>query len=153
MLDNIGNRAVVISGGANNTVLSCDISETGDGGVSLSGGNRQTLEPAGHLTENNHIQRFSRWCRTYRPAIRITSGGNKIRHNLIHDGPHTAIQLSGNDHLIELNEIYDVCGETGDVGAFYMGRDWTQRGTLIRHNYLFPPHPRPLHPRCDGDLS
>jgi len=135
-LDNMGNRAVVVSGGANNAVLSCDISETSDGSIVLSGGNRQTLEPAGHLVENNHIQHFSRWCRTYRPAIRITGVGNKIRHNLIHDGPHTAIQLSGNDHLIELNEVHTVCTETGDVGAFYMGRDWTERGTLIRYNYF-----------------
>ena len=29
-----------------------------------------------------------------------------------------------------------MCFETGDVGAFYMGRDWTARGTIIRHNYF-----------------
>jgi hypothetical protein len=55
---------------------------------------------------------------------------------VIHDGPHNAIQLGGNDHTIEFNEIHHVCFETGDVGAFYMGRDWTARGTIIRHNYF-----------------
>jgi hypothetical protein len=44
--------------------------------------------------------------------------------------------ISGNDHQIEMNEIYDVCYETDDVGAIYMGRDWTARGNVIRHNYI-----------------
>jgi hypothetical protein len=54
----------------------------------------------------------------------------------MYDSPHTAILLSGNDHWIEFNEIHHVCTETGDAGAFYMGRDLTQRGTVIRYNYF-----------------
>ena len=108
---------------------------TGDGGISLSGGDRKTLTPARLLAENNHIYNFSRWCRTYRPAIGVGGCGNIVRSNLLHHGPHSAIQLGGNDHLVEYNEIHSVCSDTGDVGAFYMGRDWTARGTVIRHNY------------------
>ena len=137
---NIGNRAVSITGGTNNGVQSCDITETGDGGIVLSGGNRMTLEKGNHFADNNHISRFSRWCRTYRPAVMITGVGNTVSHNVIHDSPHNGIQLSGNDHLIEYNEVYDVCKETGDVGAFYMGRDWTMRGTVIRHNFFHDLH-------------
>ena len=70
----------------------------------------------------------------------ISGVGNRVTHNLIHDAPHNAIQLSGNDHFIEFNEIHDVCQETGDVGAFYMGRDWTMRGTVIRYNYFHNIH-------------
>lgn len=33
------------------------------------------------------------------------------------------------------NEIHNVVYESGDAGAFYVGRDWTQRGTVIRYNY------------------
>ena len=33
-----------------------------------------------------------------------------------------------------------MCFETGDVGAFYMGRDWSQRGILIRHNFFHDIH-------------
>jgi len=61
---------------------------------------------------------------------------NRIAHNLIHDAPHTAIMLRGNEHLIEFNKIHNVCYETGDVGAFYMGRDWTMRGNVIRYNFF-----------------
>ena len=55
---------------------------------------------------------------------------------MIHDAPHTAILLSGNNHVIEGNDIHSVTLETGDVGAFYMGRDWTARGNLLRHNLI-----------------
>jgi hypothetical protein len=38
--------------------------------------------------------------------------------------------------LIEFNEIHHVCTESNDAGAIYTGRNWTMRGTIIRHNYL-----------------
>jgi len=133
---NTGSWAVNISGGSNNSVLGCDIYRTAEGGVSLSGGERKSLTPAGHRAANNHIHHFGRIYRTYRPAVSVSGVGNQVAHNVIHDGPHNAIQLGGNDHMIEFNEIHNVCFETGDVGAFYMGRDWTARGTIIRHNYF-----------------
>ena len=133
---NTGSWAVSISGGGNNSVLGCDIYNSAEGGVSLSGGERKTLTPAEHRAKNNHLHHFGRIYRTYRPAVSVSGVGNQVAHNVIHDGPHNAIQLSGNDHIIEFNEIYNVCFETGDVGAFYMGRDWTARGTIIRHNYF-----------------
>ena len=136
-LRNVGNRAVVVGdGAARSGVVGCDIYETGDGGVVLNGGDRRSLTPARLFAENNQIRDYSRWCRTYRPGVSVGGVGNRVAHNLIFDGPHSAIQLSGNDHLIEFNEVHNVCYETGDVGAFYMGRDWTARGTVIRHNYF-----------------
>jgi hypothetical protein len=62
--------------------------------------------------------------------------GNEVFHNRIHQLPHTAVFFWGNDHKVEYNEVFDVCRETGDAGAFYQGRDWTQRGNVIRYNYF-----------------
>jgi len=62
--------------------------------------------------------------------------GHRAAHNLIHNVPHEAIGFRGNDHLIEFNEIHSVCYESNDAGAIYAGREWTMRGTVIRHNYL-----------------
>ena len=135
-LRNLGSWAVNISGGAHNGVVGCDIYETGNGGISLSGGDRQILEPAGHYAENNHIHHYGRWNRMYQPAISISGVGNRASHNLIHNAPHMALSFGGNDHLIEFNEIHSVCYESNDAGAIYSGRDWTMRGTVIRHNYL-----------------
>ncbi len=49
---------------------------------------------------------------------------------------HNAILFAGNDHLIEFNEVFRVCLETGDAGAFYTGRNLTTRGTMIRYNHF-----------------
>jgi len=133
---NTGGWGVTIAGGTDHAVEGCDILRTGEGGVSLSGGDRATLTPSHHAAVNNHIHHFARIQRTYRPAVGVDGVGQRVAHNLIHDAPHNAILLGGNDHAIEFNEIHDVCFETGDVGAFYMGRDWTARGTVIRHNYF-----------------
>jgi len=133
---NTGRSGVSISGGRACGVVGCDIYETGGAGVLLSGGERRTLTPAHHYVDNCHIFRFSRICRTYRPAVGVSGVGNRLSHCLIHDGPHAALLFSGNDHVIEFNEIHSVCYETGDVGAIYSGRDWTARGTVIRHNFL-----------------
>lgn len=136
LIRNAGGWGVTINGGLQNGVVGCDLEQTGEGGISLSGGNRQTLSPGGHFADNNHIHQYSRLVRAYRPAVGLTGVGHRAAHNVIHDAPHTAILNSGNDHLIEFNEIYHVCQETGDVGAFYMGRDWSMRGTVVRHNYF-----------------
>ena len=133
---NIGNTGVVIRGGTNNGVQSSDIYETGDGGVIIEGGDRRTLTPAGNFADNNHIHDYSRWVRTYRPAILLTGVGNRVSHNYIHDAPHTGVLFSGNDHILEYNEVRDICRETGDVGAFYIGRDWTMRGNMVRYNFF-----------------
>lgn len=136
VLRNIGNCAVSINGGKNTGVIGCDIYQTGDGGVNLQGGDRKTLTPAGNFVVNCKIRDFSRWCRTYRPAVAVMGVGNRVAHNLIFDAPHSAVTLGGNEHVIEFNEIHHVCNETGDAGAFYMGRNWTQRGNVVRYNFF-----------------
>jgi parallel beta-helix repeat protein len=135
-LRNIGNAGVTIRGGKENGVVACDIYQTGDGGIRLEGGERRSLTPAGHVALNNHIYDFGRWVRTYCPAVAVAGVGNRVAHNLIHDAPHSAILLGGNEHTIEFNHIHHVCTETSDAGAFYMGRDFTERGNIVRYNLI-----------------
>ncbi len=133
---NLGNMAVVIDGGEENGILSCDIYGTAGCGIQLTGGDRKTLTPANNYAENNHICNFGRVFRTYSPAINMNGVGNRLSHNLIHDSPHAGVLFNGNEHILEFNEIHDIAKETGDVGAFYIGRDWTCRGNIIRYNYF-----------------
>jgi hypothetical protein len=125
-----------VDGGRRNGVQSCDFQGCGEGGVILGGGDRMTLTPGENYVDNVRLMECSRWVRTYRPAIFIWGVGNRVSHSVISDLPHSAILYWGNDHRLEYNEVYDVCRETGDAGAFYQGRDWTQRGTQIRYNYF-----------------
>ncbi len=132
---NLGNTAITVEGGTGNGVTSCDIYGV-DTGIRLSGGDRAAIEPAGNFATNNHIHHFSRWARTYTPAIKLRGVGNRVANNYIHDAPHTALLFGGNEHVIELNELHDISWETNDVGVIYIGRNWTERGHVIRYNYI-----------------
>ncbi len=136
VIRNVGRHGVILSEGRGHQIVSCDLYHLGESGIRLSGGDRQTLSPAGHRAVNNHIHHFSRWSRTYRPAIQLDGVGQSAENNRIHDAPHTAVGFGGNDHRITLNEIHHVLTETDDAGALYTGRDWTARGHIIEHNII-----------------
>ncbi|MBI1317425.1 MAG: hypothetical protein GC168_00565 [Candidatus Hydrogenedens sp.] len=132
---NIGGSAISADG-ANHTIADCELYGLGAGGISLSGGDRATLTPGGHAALNNNIHDYGRIKRMYSAAISLSGVGLRAAHNHIHHAPHMAIGFGGNDHLIEYNEIDHVCQESNDAGAIYAGRDWTERGTKVRFNYL-----------------
>ncbi len=124
-----------VSGGTKHVVEACDVHDTGTGGILLAGGDRKTLTPAGHEAVNNHIWRFSIHKPTGSYALMLQGVGNHGAHNLIHDAPHQAIGVGGNDHVFEYNIVHHVCMETDDCGAFYKGRNPSCRGNLIRYNF------------------
>ena len=135
VLRNAGRYGITISG-TNNGIDNSHIYDIGETAVTLTGGNRATLTEAGNYVKNSDIHDWSRWIRASKVAIRPEGVGQIIAHNEIHDGPAMAIWYVGNEHLIEYNEIYNVCTDTQDAGAIYMGRDWGLRGTVIRYNYI-----------------
>lgn len=134
---NSGGDAITVGGGKNHGVEACDIYGMGGAGISIDGGDRTTLTPAGHFAVNNHIHHYAEINRVYHAGIHVSGVGNRVANNYIHDAPHMAIGFLGNDHIIELNEIHDVCLESNDAGAMYTGRNWTMRGHVIRNNYLY----------------
>lgn len=126
-----------VSGGTDHRVEACDIHDTGTGGIALAGGNRKTLTAGRHVATNNHIWRFSQLQLTYANALLISGVGNRATHNLIHDAPHQAIGIDGNDNLFEYNIVHHVCTETDDCGAYYKGRNPSCRGNIVRYNYWY----------------
>ncbi|MCE5346146.1 MAG: right-handed parallel beta-helix repeat-containing protein [Bacteroidales bacterium] len=133
---NIGDWAVTINGGIRNGVTGCDIYNVGAGGISIRAGDRKTLIPGECFADNNYIHHTARIRRISNPCISLCGVGNRATHNLLAHVPHMAIFFDGNDHLMEYNEIFDVCYESNDAGAIYAGRNWTYRGNIIRYNYL-----------------
>lgn len=131
-----GLRAAAFVDSRESGIANSDISDTGEGGVLLAAGDRQLLLPAGLFVRNCRIIRFARIGRTFKPAVDMHGVGNVIAENYIADAPSFGIQFQGNDHRIEGNEITGVVDETTDSGAIYTGKDWTARGTVLRHNFL-----------------
>ena len=147
-IQNAGGKAVIIgsypdvstetkaTGGSHHRVESCDIYNCGFGGILVTCGDRRTLEPSGVEILNNDIHHFSNTCKMYTFGISLQSVGVRAANNRIHDVPHTALYLKGNDNLIEYNEIYNCVQESDDAGAFYCGRDFTLQGNVLRHNFF-----------------
>ena len=134
IIRNTGNFGVTVNGGKRVRIVGNDIHHTGAGGIVLNGGDRKTLQPGGHTAVNNHIHHFAEIHATYNTGVNVSGVEQLVSNNLIHDAPHIAILLTGNDHIIEYNEVHHICMQASDNGAFYMGRDWTQRGNIIRYN-------------------
>ena len=131
-------------------VSSCSFYDLGERGVYIYGaGTRLTLTSGSNFITANTFSHANRLSMNGKSAIDIKDQyypytvnciGIYIAHNLFHDLPHNAINILGNDFLIEYNEIYNVCTETADAGAIYCGYDPTFRGTVIRYNYFHDLH-------------
>ncbi|GAA2856759.1 hypothetical protein GCM10010517_15040 [Streptosporangium fragile] len=126
------------SKGRNHAVVSSTIRHVGGVGVVLNGGDEKTLTPGRNRVENSHIHDFAYYHKAYNPGVMFDGVGNQARGNEIHDAPHPGIIVHGNDHLIEYNDIYDICQTFQDLGAIYMNAGMTphERGTVIRRNYF-----------------
>lgn len=122
--------------GNGNGFVSCDIENIGESAFDMDGGHWPTLSKGRHFVISCHIRKFGQLARSYHPAVRLYGVGMIVRNNRIEDAPHSAIWLQGNEHLIEANDIFNVCYETSDAGAIYMGRDLSEQGNKIWANRI-----------------
>jgi hypothetical protein len=132
----LGGTGVSIVGGASHGILSCDIHSLGRGAIAVQSGNRKTLEPGRHFVENCHISDLSRIDHTYTPGVAMSGVGNRVAHNLFHDIPSSAMNITGNDHVVEFNEAFRFVTESDDQGAVDMFGDPTFRGNVYRYNFF-----------------
>ncbi len=131
----VGGSGIALQG-CRLTINQCELWYLGASGVRVSGGDRITLAESGNRVVNNYIHDYALFKRVYEPGIMIEGVGNYAAHNVIENAPHMGIGFSGNDNLLEFNEISNVCSESNDAGAVYTGRNWTMRGNVLRYNYL-----------------
>ncbi|MDO4582955.1 MAG: right-handed parallel beta-helix repeat-containing protein [Planctomycetia bacterium] len=132
---NISGSGISVSG-TQHTIFGCHLYHLGKSGIAVYGGDRKTLVPGKILVMNNEIHDYALRQRVYAPGIMLQGVGNRAAHNKIYNAPHMGMGFGGNEHVIEFNEIYNVCFESNDAGAIYTGRNWSMRGNVLRHNYL-----------------
>ncbi|MBN8215767.1 MAG: hypothetical protein J0L75_03955 [Spirochaetes bacterium] len=132
---NLRQLGIQILDGSAHVVSGCEVYETGEGGINAEAGDRKTLAPAGLIVSNNHVHHFAIHKLCYANGIRLAGVGNLATHNLLHDAPHQAVSVSGNDHVFEYNELHDVCMASDDAGAYYKGRNPSMRGNIVRYNF------------------
>ncbi len=104
--------------------------------VRIEAGNRLTLDRADHKIRDCHITQIGFAAPEDSAAIYVAGVGSQVIENRISQCAGAAIQLDGNDHLVESNEIVRVCLSQHDMGAIYLGHDWTERGNQIVKNII-----------------
>lgn len=136
IIKHAGTLGVIIDGYSNGIIDSI-ITDTGEGGVVIRGGDRMSLRPGKNYVRGGEIYNVNVHSKSYRPAVRMEGVGQVVEAVTMFDLSHSAIIFSGNDHQIKKNTIYKVCLETSDSGAIYTGKDWTARGTAIDDNIIY----------------
>ncbi|MBN2295278.1 MAG: right-handed parallel beta-helix repeat-containing protein [Pirellulales bacterium] len=135
MVRNMGQNGMSLAG-TRVEAVGCEVTQTASCGISVYGGNRKTLTPGECSVRDCHIHHVGRLNWNGGRGIAIHGCGNRMANNLIHHAPTGAVAYGGNEHVLELNEIHDVCILYSDVGVFYTGRDWSSRGNVVRWNYI-----------------
>lgn len=138
--------------GKNHTVRNCVVSGCGAGGISMGGGNRRTLSAGNNRIEHCVIHDCNRLDKSYKALINIDGVGNTISDCELYNATNMAVYVHGNRHVLEYCDIHDCCTEADDAGAYYIGRDPSERENVVRYNYfhdIHVPH-KPRIPINDG---
>lgn len=122
--------------GNNHGILSCDVYNTGSGGIYLSGGSKGKLRPGNNYAENCKVYNYNRRNKFLWAGINIDGVGNRISHCEIFNSDWQGIYVHGNEHLFEYNHIHHVTLNSDDTSPWYIGRDPSDRGNIIRYNYF-----------------
>jgi parallel beta helix pectate lyase-like protein len=122
--------------GKNHGITGCDVYSTGSGGIYLSGGSKKELIRGNCYVTNCRISDYNRRNKFLWAGINVDGCGNKVTNNEIFNSDFQGIYVHGNEHLFEYNHIHHVALDSDDTSAWYLGRDPSDRGNLIRYNFF-----------------
>lgn len=131
-----GGSGITIDASTDVTVQHCVLRGIGASGILVFAGDRTTLKPGNIAVRDSVVEQYAMDQRTYQPGIGLNGVGNVVDHSIVAVAPHTGIMIGGNEQTITASEVTAVGCETEDVGAIYMGRDWTMRGIRIDGNFI-----------------
>lgn len=140
---NIGGMCANITGGSQSGVYNgTEVFGCGSGGIFLDGGNRTTLEPAGHAVEGALIHDWNRrvWCNA--PGVMLVGVGCNVSSSELHSAPHMvpwdsctssacthvrpwpclfsslqAVYAMGDEHSIVGNYFHEIVVHASDAGV------------------------------------
>jgi len=146
----VGGNAIYLEGyNLRNQIHHNQFSYTGANGVCLVGTKKE--HPMFNNVVDNHFHHCGVILRYIAAVTLGISDGNLIAHNVIHDMPHHAINLSSNGYgrnIVEYNDIRRTCLELHDNGAInswmdeldasqsYILREGERTGHIIRYNFI-----------------
>lgn len=122
--------------GNSNAVKNCYFYDGGQGGIAVYGGDTKKFTGGKNVIENNIFNSMDCLKQSYSPAVRLGGYNQIVRKNEIYNSYHQVMTMSGNDHIIEYNDIHDTTRWTGDMGAIYWLSGPSSIGHEIRYNYF-----------------
>lgn len=123
--------------GSHHLIERCNIYNTGSGGILLGGGSKKNLVAGECTVSDCRIHEFTRRNKAGAAGIVVDGCGNRVIHNEIYDGDLQAIIVHGNNHLFEFNRIHHVARNANDASAWYLGRDPSDQGNIVRSNFFY----------------
>ncbi|MDZ7616959.1 MAG: right-handed parallel beta-helix repeat-containing protein [Patescibacteria group bacterium] len=135
LVRNLGGTGIDLSG-SHVAAHGCEVTQTASRGISIHGGDRKTLTPGHCEVTACHVHHVGRLDWGGGRGVTVGGCGNRAANNLVHHTPTGAFSYGGNEHVLELNEVHNVCIHYSDVGVFYTGRDWASQGNVVRWNYI-----------------
>ena len=122
--------------GTGHRIVGCDIYNTGSGGIVLSGGSKKWLTPGDNTVDGCRIHDYNRRNKFLWAGINVDGCGNTVRRCEIYNSNCQGIYVHGNEHVFEYNNIHDVTLDSNDTSPWYVGRDPSDRGNVVRWNYF-----------------
>jgi len=132
----MGNGITLDSQCKNILIENCEIKNIGGTGIIISGGDSDTLVRGENIVDNCVIINCGITSKTGRYGVNLSGCGNTVKNSKLSNFPEDAIRYSGNDNLIDNNEISYACLYASDAGAVYAGRSWKTRGNEITNNFF-----------------
>lgn len=122
--------------GEDHVIEGCEVYNTGSGGIILGGGSKKDLVPGRNLVTDCRIHDFNRRNKAGAAGVIVDGCGNRVAHNEIYNADLQAIYAHGNDHLFEYNHVHHVALNSNDASAWYLGRDPSDQGNVVRWNFF-----------------
>ena len=122
--------------GKGHKIERCEVYNTGSGGIILGGGSKKELVPGGCQVIDCRIHDYDRRNKAGAAGVIVDGCGNSVAHNEIYNGDLQAILVHGNDHHFEYNLIHHVARNSNDASAWYLGRDPSDQGNIVRWNFF-----------------
>ena len=122
--------------GKGHVIERCEVYSTGSGGIILGGGSKKDLLPGNCSVADCRIHDYDRRNKAGAAGVIVDGCGNAVVHNEIYNGDLQAILVHGNDHRFEFNLIHDVARNSNDASAWYLGRDPSDQGNVVRWNFF-----------------
>ena len=129
------NQAIWAESVVNCTFRTCDITRTGNAGISISAGDRRRLIPGNNVIEDCLFADWGFLKPFCGHAISMWGCGNHARHNLIRNANGYVISWKQNNGVFAYNVVSNTTWGVDDAGAFYKGLNPSMRGNRLEYNY------------------